>query len=1090
MFFRRGYVLTLTKSKDPSIYFFNYLGEKIPFSEIDRNRDFVPETPANFYTKKSSSGMRNEISSFNESPSVDGTNEKTLLVLETQNSFLAEQAVTCQKTPSNNSPKKANQFSHDSTNESNITFDLPFDQVQNNDRESKLDDSSFLCPTQAHSSTPAVSNCNRLPTLNKMAIVCVSEVENSVELNNKDIFEKDTQKIDSFSYKAPFKSFAKQNNSSCSEGLVKQQKTVNLLNAETQKLESINDINVTQPFPNHSPPPESIFEVETQKVTYEASLDVKKNSTEVLQCSDSEMALPDFKKNDIVNDIETTPNDGQGPIEETFTNLRPLNDKDAHDNGDDDIIQPTQFFLDYKPITEFTNKTYGNINSSNNESDVIDSKEKLLENVSEVSGIEFEDFESSNHVEDATSCSNKIIKEEDKDTSYDSENLLEEFDNESDSYFFGSEKGPEKEGIKSTPEEEFTEIYEDATQVIDVNDETVNIAPQNYLTTKASVEDEDIIMSSQDSAIGSNNKTNIALTSMIFTQGACSEQKKTDTQCNDTDMSIISQPDTNEKDAMTDDLTKLQDNDDNQKQITAFECADAVDELPVGPKQYLANESIVRLMPDIEEHCNSDSEPDSLDWLASTQELVKGLTEHDTSSNDLYNEKSYILPNANDAIENISRTAPKGSNTSALEECNHLTNIDEHFDQPSLTRRKILSTNVSTPLAPEEESIDNLVNKNGDELCHGEQRVLSKNENVLQESLTCAKNTQWQHAEIIEDVKDSNISLSPRKYRSVLQVQTLDDSELSILKGCDAAEGKTNDPSDVTPPKQRVSPSPNGNENMLQNISVDLSKRPKGLTIRQKDHLITSSSYNAGLADTMLDQESITTSKSEQNVVGVTVQIPIEPETNTVWSCNNIDSSKEYANVRHSKRISGKKGKSYNQNRNIAVEKRFTRKCYQDLVSTCAEIAAPETSGTSMPMRPRTRSAMKETKPATLKSERNGNVTSKIDDSGSTENSVPFRTRRATAHGKYNINAGISHTKHKRDQRSDSPRKKAILRLRNRIPEGKSTLIESAAKSEKQYRKRGHGDIADIKRTPKKRFEIRNTPSVTSEKTVGFKKNC
>ena len=997
--------------------------------------------------------MRNEISSFNESPSIDGTNEKTLLVLETQNSFLTEQAVTCQKTPSNNSPKEANQFSHDSTNESNITFDLPFDQVQNNDRESKLDDSSFLCPTQAHSSTPAASNCNRLPTLNKMAIVCVSEVENSVELHNKDIFEKDTQKIDSFSYKAPFKSFAKQNNSSCSEGLVKQQKTVNLLNAETQKLESINDINVTQPFPNHSPPPESIFEVETQKVTYEASLDVKKNSTE-----DSEMALPDFKKNDIVNNIETTPNDGQGPIEETFTNLRPLNDKDAHDNGDDDIIQPTQFFLDYKPITEFTNKTYGNINSSNNESDVIDSKEKLLENVSEVSGIEFEDFESSNHVEDATSCSNKIIKEEDKDTSYDSENLLEEFDNESDSYFFGSEKGPEKEGIKSTPEEEFTEIYEDATQVIDVNDETVNIAPQNYLTTKASVEDEDIIMSSQDSAIGSNNKTNIALTSMIFTQGACSEQKKTDTQCNDTDMSIISQPDTNEKDAMTDDLTKLQDNDDNQKQITAFECADAVDELPVGPKQYLANESIVRLMPDIEEHCNSDSEPDSLDWLASTQELVKGLTEHDTSSNDLYNEKSYILPNANDAIENISRTAPKGSNTSALEECNHLTNIDEHFDQPSLTRRKILSTNVSTPLAPEEESIDNLANKNGDELCHREQTVLSENENVLQES------------------------------RSVLQVQTLDDSELSSLKGCDAAEGKTNDPSDVTPPKQRVSPSPNGNENMLQNISVDLSKRPKGLTIRQKDHLITSSSYNAGLADTMLDQESITTSKSEQNVVGVTVQIPIEPETNTVWSCNNIDSSKEYANVRHSKRISGKKGKSYNQNRNIAVEKRFTRKCYQDLVSTCAEIAAPEISATSMPRRPRTRSAMKETKPATLKSERNGNVTSKIDDSGSTENSVPFRTRRATAHGKYNINAGISHTKHKRDQRSDSPRKKAILRLRNRIPEGKSTLIESAAKSEKQYRKRGHGDIADIKRTPKKRFEIRNTPSVTSEKTVGFKR--
>ena len=157
------------------------------------------------------------------------------------------------------------------------------------------------------------------------------------------------------------------------------------------------------------------FEVETQKITYETSLDVKKNSTE-----DSEMALPDFKKNDIVNNIETTPNDGQGPIEETLTNLRPLNDKDAHDNGDDDIIQPTQFFLDYKPITEFTNKTYGHINSSNNESDVIDSKEKLLENVSEVSDIEFEDFESSNHVEDTTYFSNKIIKEEDKNTSYDS----------------------------------------------------------------------------------------------------------------------------------------------------------------------------------------------------------------------------------------------------------------------------------------------------------------------------------------------------------------------------------------------------------------------------------------------------------------------------------------------------------------------------------------------------------------------------------------------------------------------------------------------------------------------------------------------
>ena len=439
-----------------------------------------------------------------------------------------------------------------------------------------------------------------------------------------------------------------------------------LLMAETQKLPHSND----KTF--HKTPNASILLEETQKIIKPAT-------------NNFNIELPKEK-----DDSSQNLNDSVGK------RLQEVEESD-----DDDFFQPTQLPGECQSGTTYrgASASMGELNHSvvSNEEFKKNRIENQATNVISSTNSNVNLNESSENLN--TTCSTDVDVSMQNDEQFDrsspctSENLLADLSSDDE---LDVENDFNKKNEIS--DDEYVEMYEGATQVLNSNDDGKSLSPDRYSTTQLSNEAIDTILSSQESTYHQQNKTDLLTKTMSLTQKVCDTSKESllETQYDIVDMTLASQ--TESQNTATQDVHS---NVSNDKIATYGNLAAEASDKRIHEDRKADSQSNEMLVTHEIQEESPDIDEDSLDYLASTQELTNGLiSKEELRENDYVEKDRNFIP-------------VKEENELSILNCSDIQNLSTKDSSPSVIKQNNINStvmqkaNMKDPIVIPEEKVSN-----------------------------------------------------------------------------------------------------------------------------------------------------------------------------------------------------------------------------------------------------------------------------------------------------------------------------------------------------------------------------------------------
>ena len=681
---------------------------------------FIPETPMYTSAKMVKSKEVPVVSKLKEQYDIK-FKEKKLFVPETQNSPLTPcQNINLSMT-SNIDLRTMPETLQPPTKNLSINFDVSLDRLKNNSEMSKLDDSSFIASTQSVSETIEKGNIDLCKEEEIGASSSIRKNITHLGPSTMNLLEEVTQKIVS------------QDESSCAKanptlyqdkGLfdnkpdqVLSEKKCCFLTAETQKISEINNSLMMAETQKMSPQPCSILTA--PEPLPRRNIDIVKENAYNVAPSDLKLLMEDTQKLDVyVKDtsIKQVEMPDETENKTTFSNSGGLQSLDETDNDEDDFFQPTQLPQDTQGHFK-TNAITGEdssqhsfdekqhlrktlIGKDNKEEIFHDEKNeniacRVIEKISESASVS--DLQGTESFRNKPLENTDKFREDSEVNSNGSENLLADICNDDESTIFGLQDTSKGNDDEAQMDDEYVEVYEGATQILQLNDISKSVCSDTFSTTKLdSDHEEDVILSSQESTCLEKDKTNLACKTMILTQGACckNNDNESETQYDRIDMHIIrpTQSEANKGNiSQTNYITRPKVCYVSGKSVSVLSPGDSAEELETQLDNHSSNccEDTERLGYE-EDQLSSDNEEDStayLLYLASTQELMKGLIKEDgvTDESKITKEKTLQDERCLEADKSIvtANTLPQPPKMEYISSSSPKTKINRSFAQSS-----------------------------------------------------------------------------------------------------------------------------------------------------------------------------------------------------------------------------------------------------------------------------------------------------------------------------------------------------------------------------------------------------------------------
>ena len=465
--------------------------------------------------------------------------------------------------------------------------------------EKTFDDSSFINPTQtitSKNSTNTIPFRDNGQCIEAQKVVLASSDKNASKeiLNETENLQESESLSKSEHYVTlhgdrKYSEDTSTNNIYSNETQKISEENYSLFMANTQKITGSLSRNETLPSQLAVPPKLSILLEETQKIS---------SSLKVSEISSSE----DMKQDNLQKLDES--------------NVKVWSAKEESD--DEDFFLPTQLTNEYSrvhPQVYASAEVETTDNSlSPNEHDATASIACKVTNItiSEAPNLQLEDSLGILNTTRSTdlNVADEIEDSFDRKSSCMSENLLAEINSDDERT---QEMDISLKDKKKFSDDEYEEVYEGATQILKSYDEK-SFTPEKYCATQHDNEKEDTILSSQESTCFEKSKTDLLIKTMSLTQNVCDVSKECllETQYDIVDMTLATQ-------------SKAQDSKDKQFNDTPN------DKRPSNENSKSNNLSIHQDSP-------FDSDEDSIDYLASTQELMDGLVEKERTKEDSFDE--------------------------------------------------------------------------------------------------------------------------------------------------------------------------------------------------------------------------------------------------------------------------------------------------------------------------------------------------------------------------------------------------------------------------------------------------------------------
>ena len=461
--------------------------------------------------------------------------------------------------------------------------------------ENTFDDSSFINPTQTISSK---NSTNTIPfhdngqCIEAQKVVLASSDKNaSKEIVNETENVQETESLSNSEHNVTLYGDRKcsedtsTNNIYANETQRISEENYSLFMANTQKITGSLSRNETLPSQLTVPPKLSILLEETQKISSSLKESKIKSSEDNLQKLDE-------------------------------SNVKVLSAKEESD--DEDFFLPTQL----KNVSSRVHpqvyasaevKTMDNSVSPNEHDETAPIADKVTNiTISETPNLQLEDSLGILNTTRSTDLNDadEIDDSFDRKSSCMSENLLAEINSDDER---AQEIDTSFKDKKKFSDDEYEEVYEGATQILKSYDER-SFTPEKYCPTQHDNEKEDTILSSQESTCFEKSKTDLLIKTMSLTQNVCDVSKECllETQYDIVDMTLATQ-------------SKAQDSKDKKINDSTN------DKRPFNEYSKSNNVSILQDSP-------FDSDEDSIDYLASTQELMDGLVEKERPKEEVFNE--------------------------------------------------------------------------------------------------------------------------------------------------------------------------------------------------------------------------------------------------------------------------------------------------------------------------------------------------------------------------------------------------------------------------------------------------------------------
>ena len=527
--------------------------------------------------------------------------------------------------------------------------------------ENTLDESSFINPTQSIRKKICTNNKTLEDKENikssKDRITTDESINRSSDFKSLDVIiskdKKNNQNVDVTSESNTYATFFEE------KSLYSDTSTTKIDNDDTQKLSNENY---------------SLLMAETQKLPPTNDKKCHKTPNASILLEETQKIIKPVKNNFNMQLLKENGNTSQNVGDSFDKRLQEVEDSD-----DEDFFQPTQL-----PSECQFGATYRGTCASQDEfSHSAAIKEQFKKNRIEsqatdvITSTHFNVKldESSENLN--TTCSTDInvsMQNEDqldRSSPCTSENLLADLSSDGENDV--ENELNEKEELS---DDEYVEMYEDATQLLNSKEDGKSLSPDGYCTTQLSNEVTDTILSSQESTYLLQNKTDLLTKTMSLTQKVCDTSKESllETQYDTVDMTLASQTKsqnttTKDVDSNVSDTIVTYDNlaiEASGKRMHDDRKTDSQ------PNELLVTHEIQEDSPDIDE--------DSLDYLASTQELTSGLISKEKLRENDYVEKGRDLFPVSE------------ENDLSISNCSDIQNVSTTNSSPSVMKQNNLKS--------------------------------------------------------------------------------------------------------------------------------------------------------------------------------------------------------------------------------------------------------------------------------------------------------------------------------------------------------------------------------------------------------------
>ena len=685
-------------------------------SENDRNMVFIPETPTNNCTMKGNWNKKLPCLDVVK-PSDTETKENTFFVPESQNTPHTSLQNIDASSPSNDDLYYLNKSRNKYISKVRDTCELSFGPFQNDPEKAEFDDSSFLAPTQAIPNNSYISNSLNVEKENEFASRTNSKVKQS---NNRfseiGLLQEETQKIVP-QIKCIPASGTQRNEKKRLLPSEKHspitQNDGNTLIAETQRMSEQNS---------------SLLMAETQKI-HQHTYDILEHETRNLPRASLNLLIEDTQHISMIDNRKSV-EQAEVSYESTdkSNNLKSAALQQVDEGHNGDFVTrthfPAVFLRSIKPNDTSGDKmilsqkvTEKKVDNSYN----IDMKDGMQnDDINKASTLPLTQHgpctEPSRELKDIDSTSLKPvegtrnIEDDNSCCSNGSENLLADICNDDDTSIYTYDNNCRAKDVEEMDDKEYVEVYEGATQILGLDDEKETTGSDTFVTTKFDADEEDMILSSQDSACSKRNKTDLISRTMSLTQSVHSEfrNQEIETQYDNTSMNMSTQsiegnmP--NNKNITGDKVNVLASGDSDDELVTHSECP------------YIKVCELGKSSSDRQGKISCDSDEDSIDMLASTQELMKGLIEDEWLEE---NKEIAKTKDEHKVCEEIHQLHTNHTNTLTLntennfslppkKEANHVANLayDEKIAHSLEKNVPSVKMNIANTSFPDTESLD------------------------------------------------------------------------------------------------------------------------------------------------------------------------------------------------------------------------------------------------------------------------------------------------------------------------------------------------------------------------------------------------